>query len=215
MPTRAFEHCVPLWSPTFTEEVAHGCSVLCLAGAWMIMWLREKHQDRVVPRHRSGAWISRISRPLDCASEDDVYPENVCWPCSALGDALCFVSFPPASSRGRRWARRTPSRGGAVQTPSLTPLNTSTTAGVSTPDPRAFTPQSSRYLVTKSQNLIWLHWCCWLSSLISNWCSYLTSPSSAVQVHFDLKSQLHRGIWGKKVQLLRLAFDSTYLLITQ
>ncbi|XP_061581581.1 proto-oncogene DBL isoform X2 [Cololabis saira] len=36
-----------------------------------------------------------------------------------------------------------------------------------------------------------------------------------VQVYFDLKNQVHRGLWGKKVQLLRLAFDSTFLLISQ
>ncbi|XP_028272182.1 proto-oncogene DBL isoform X3 [Parambassis ranga] len=34
-----------------------------------------------------------------------------------------------------------------------------------------------------------------------------------VQVYFDLKNQVHRGIWGKK--LLRLVFDSTSLLFSQ
>uniref|UniRef100_A0A3Q3F161 PH domain-containing protein n=2 Tax=Labrus bergylta TaxID=56723 RepID=A0A3Q3F161_9LABR len=36
-----------------------------------------------------------------------------------------------------------------------------------------------------------------------------------VQVYFDLKNQVQRGILGKRVQLLRLAFDSTFLLISQ
>ncbi|XP_029020159.1 proto-oncogene DBL isoform X2 [Betta splendens] len=36
-----------------------------------------------------------------------------------------------------------------------------------------------------------------------------------VQVYFDLKNQIHRGVWGEKVQLLRLAFESTFLLISQ
>lgn len=39
------------------------------------------------------------------------------------------------------------------------------------------------------------------------------SPSSAVQVYFELKNQ--RGILGNRAQLLRLGFDSTFLLISQ
>lgn len=41
------------------------------------------------------------------------------------------------------------------------------------------------------------------------------SPSSAVQVYFDLKNQVQRGSLGNRAQLLRLAFDSTFLLISQ
>uniref|UniRef100_H2L845 MCF.2 cell line derived transforming sequence a n=1 Tax=Oryzias latipes TaxID=8090 RepID=H2L845_ORYLA len=36
-----------------------------------------------------------------------------------------------------------------------------------------------------------------------------------VQVYFDVKNRAHQGLWRKKVQLLRVAFDSTFFLISQ
>ncbi|KAM4732109.1 proto-oncogene DBL isoform 5-T5 [Anableps anableps] len=38
-------------------------------------------------------------------------------------------------------------------------------------------------------------------------------PNRRIQVYFDLKNQVHRGLCGKK--LLRLAFDSTFFLMSQ
>lgn len=54
-------------------------------------------------------------------------------------NGLCRVVSPTANSRGRRSAQRTLSQGGAVQTPSPTPLNTGATDAVSTPPPHTCT----------------------------------------------------------------------------